>query len=163
VYTQYLEVKQSKTGSGVFATIEIPSNVPIIEMTGPIYVESEIPNQILSTVLQIGPNTFIGSSGLADDYINHSCNPNCMVHVIGNRAILYSMYVIPKGNELTFDYSTTSTDTLEKWKMDCQCGDYNCRKVISGHQYLEEKTKKEYQKKGMIPLFITNPNLFLKK
>ena len=76
---------------------------------------------------------------------------------MGNRAILYSLYVIPAGAELTFDYSTTSTDTLETWKMTCACGSHKCRKAISGYQYLDPTLQEEYKKKGMIPLFITTP------
>jgi hypothetical protein len=72
------------------------------------------------------------------------------------------MYVIRAGSEITFDYSTSSTDTLDKWQMNCNCGAVNCRKVISGLQYLDESLKEEYKKKGMIPLFLTHP-IFLKR
>ena len=90
---------------------------------------------------------------LVDDQVRHSCNPNCYIHAVGKRAFLYSLYQIKANNELTFDYSTTSTDTLEDWKLDCKCNSYNCRKTISGMQYLDPKLLQEYKDKGMIPLF----------
>jgi hypothetical protein len=161
MYNQYLKVQPSKMGSGVFTSVDIPANVPIIEITGQIYMEDKLPDPNDPALIQVGPNLFIGPSGTVDDYIGHSCNPNCLLHIAGKRAILYSMYVIKAGNEITFDYSTSSTDTHDKWKMNCNCGEYNCRKVISGLHYLDENIKAKYKEKGMIPLFLTNP-IFLK-
>jgi hypothetical protein len=162
MFKQYLTVKDCKTGKGVFTSIEIPANVPIFEVTGNIYAEKDLPDPNHPALLQVGPDTFIGPSGAFDDYINHSCDPNCSMYVVGNRAIVYSLYVVPAGSELTFDYSTTSTDTHDKWKMDCLCGSHKCRKVISGYHYLDTSLQEEYKKKGMIPLFITVP-IFLKR
>lgn len=158
MFKQYLKVGDSKNGKGIFTSIEIPANSPIAEANGPVYAGAAIPNPSDPALLQIGPNTFMGASGhLLPDYINHSCDPNCRFHVVGNRAILFSLYVIPAGAELTFDYSTTSTDTTDTWKMSCACGSNKCRGTISGHQYLDPKLLEEYKKKGMIPLFITFP------
>lgn len=162
MYNKYLEIKSSKTGKGVFTKIQIPAKAPIIEFTGDIIPKDKL-NLDPSQFLQVGFDRFIGPSGSIDDYINHNCKPNCLVSIVGNRAILYSLYVIPKGYELTFDYSTSSTDTLDTWKMNCNCGSFNCRKVISGYQYLSESIKKEYVEKGMVPVFITNPNFYAKK
>lgn len=162
MYNQHLEVKTSRTGLGVFAMVQIPAGVPVIEFTGDIIPKSKL-NIDPSQYLQVGAETFIGPSSAIDDYINHNCDPNCLVHVVGNRAILYSMYVIARGAELNFDYSTTSTDTWDSWKMDCKCGSYKCRRIISGYQYLSDDLKKEYIQKDMIPEFITNPGLFQKR
>lgn len=157
MYTKYLKVAKSKTsGDGVFATIEIPAGTPIVEPTGTIYTSETLPDPNDPNVLQVGPNDYLNISGHLR-YINHSCDPNCRFSVVGSRAILYSLYVIPAGAELTFDYSTTSTDTHEMWKMDCTCGSNKCRKVISGYQYLEPSLLEEYKKKNMLPLFITFP------
>jgi hypothetical protein len=164
MYKQYLEVHPSKTGKGVFTTVRIPSGVPIMEITGPVLLDREIPaGTNTDCYLQVGPNTFIGDSGTIDDYLNHSCDPNCNLHVVGNRAILYSLYVIPVDAELTFDYSTTSTDTTDTWKMDCKCGSNKCRKIVSGYQYLSDDLKKNYQSRNMVPLYITEPWLIQKR
>lgn len=163
MYNQYLKVLPSKLGGqGIFTTLDIPADVPIMEVTGNVYAEHELPDPNHIALLQVGPNIFIGPSGSTDDYINHSCNPNCRMQVAGSRAIIHSMYFIKAGHELTFDYSTTSTDTLDKWKMDCHCGSPNCRKVISGFQYLPPELKKNYIERNMVPLFITNP-IFTKR
>ena len=163
MYTNYLKVQQTKTGNGVFTTVDISSNTPIIEIRGPIYTDKTLPDPSDPSILQIGPDIFMGATGGPDDMIRHSCNPNCLMHVVGNRAILYSMYVIKAGSELTFDFSATSTDTLDSWNMDCNCGSANCRKMISGFNTLDEETKKKLLDKNCVPIYITHPGLILKR
>lgn len=159
MYNKHLKVDKSNLTNavGVFCTVDIPANVPIVEMTGMVLKEDKLVDPNNLAVLQIGNDKFLSPSGEIDDQFNHSCNPNCRLHIIGSRAILYSLYVIKKGAELTFDYSTSSTDTHDTWKMNCKCGYIRCRKVISGYQYLSEEMKKEYKTKRMVPLFISDP------
>lgn len=163
MYKQYLEVRDCKVGKGTFTTTTIPADTPILEMTGPVLLDREIKPADLAFCLQVGPNTYLGPSGEVDDYINHSCDPNCKMHVVGNRAIVYSLYVIPKDAELTFDYSTTSTNTHDEWVMDCHCGSNKCRKQISGHVYLDPVLKANYTSRGMLPLYILEPYMILKR
>ena len=163
MYKKYLEVRDCKLGKGVFTTVKIPANSMIIEVTGSVLVDRDVPDMNDPALLQVGPNIYVGASGDTDDYINHSCDPNCKMHIVGNRAFLYSMYIIPVNAELTFDYSTTCNESHDSWKMDCQCKSYKCRKVISGFQYLEPELQECYKKKDMIPLFISDPNMFQKK
>lgn len=171
MYDSFIEVKPCSIGLGMFTRVEIPAGVPIKEFRGTIYTLEEIwspgdpPDSPSGALyLQIGPNTFLGPTGTSAgaDFINHHCNPNCFIHVIGNRAILYSLYIIPAGAELTFDYSTTSTDTLDMWKMDCKCGYNKCRQVISGFQYLPEDLQKNYNQRGITPMFISRPSMIRK-
>jgi len=152
MYNQYLKVIPNKIGKGVFTTIKIPSNIPIMEITGDLFNGENLPQH--PAMLQVAPNLFIGPSGGIDDEINHSCDPNCYLHIVGNRAILYSLYVILENTEITFDYSTSSTDNLDEWQMECKCGSINCRKIISGLQYVPQKTLEYFNKKNMLPLFI---------
>lgn len=164
MYDQYLKVQPCKTGSGIFTTTQIPAHTPIVEFKGNICFYKDLPKNC-DNYLQIGPDRFMVPTGTIKgiDFINHSCEPNCNMQVIGNRAILFSLVVIPVGMQLTFDYSTTSTDTLDEWKMECACGSPKCRKIISGYQYLSDDKKKEYVQRGMVPIFISNPTLINKK
>lgn len=155
MYKQYLKTLTTEKGLGVISSVEIPTNIPIFEFKGNLFTRQSLKHD-MSQVLQIGPDTYLGPSGDIDDYVNHSCNPNCCVHTVGNRAILYSLYVIPIELELTFDYSTTSTDTLDFWKMNCLCGNFNCRKIISGFQLLDTNTQEDYIKKGLVPQYVIN-------
>ncbi|CAB4196578.1 SET domain containing protein [uncultured Caudovirales phage] len=164
MYNKYLIVKQSKqSNNGVFTSIKIPKGVPILEVKGDLYVEHELPDPNHPALIQVGPNTFLGPSGDVDDYVNHSCNPNCRLEIVGNRAFLYSMYEIQPDSEITFDYSTSSTDTVDTWKMDCKCGYYNCRKLISGIQYVPDSIIADYKQKGMMPAFLAYPHFFQKR
>jgi hypothetical protein len=164
MFNNYLKIQQNSNGDlGIFTTVDIPANTPIMELRGDICSLKDLP-QNSEVHLQIGVDIFLCPSGVLDgvDFINHHCDPNCMLHVVGKRAILYSLYVIPKNSELTFDYSTTSTDTVENWKMNCKCNSFKCRQVVSGYQYLSEKQKNDYKKRGITPLFILEPNMFQK-
>jgi SET domain-containing protein len=148
----------------IVSKVEIPARKPIMEFMGNILTDKQLPIDN-EKYLQIGPNTYLEPTSTITgvDFISHSCDPNCMVSVVGNRAILYSLYLIPKNTELTIDYSANSTDTLDTWKMDCSCGTGRCRKVISGYHNLDENKKQEYLSKNMLPLYITHPTLIQKK
>lgn len=160
MYKEYLQLRPSKAGVGVFTTVTIPAGVPIFEFKGENFTTSTLKHPP-SRTLQIGPNTHLGPSGEMDDYVNHSCNPNCALHMVGNRAFLYSRFLIPANSEIAYDYSTSSTDTPEEWSMNCKCGSNNCRRVISGFQTLDKSLQDEYRKNGLVPLFLSNP-IFLK-
>jgi hypothetical protein len=153
LFKQYLELRQNKTG--VFTTVDIPAKSPVIEITGNIYNYETVDHNHPATI-QIGINKYIGPSGDIDDYINHNCDPNCFLQCVGNRAILYSIYDIASGSEITFDYCTSSTDTHELWSMNCNCKSVKCRKIISGFQYLPLNLVEQYKKQGIVPLFLRN-------
>ena len=157
MFKPYLSVKPCKTGRGVFTSIEIPAKMPVLEVGGNLFTDQQLTGKDLANYLQVGPNTYLGPSGGLDDYLNHSCDPNCRLHIMGDRCIIFSLYIVPANNQLTVDYSTSSTDTHDTWKMNCVCGSYKCRKVISGYQYLAPSLLEEYKKKEMLPLFITFP------
>jgi hypothetical protein len=165
MYGQYLEVRDSRIGKGTFTKVSIPAGLPIVEIHGPVLLDREVPStDNIDIYLQVGPNTYIGPSGKnVPEYLNHSCDPNCYVHAVGNRAILYSLYVIPENAELTFDYSITSTDTYDTWKMECRCGSNKCRKLISGFRYLDPITQDLYKKKDLVPLYILEPTMIQKR
>lgn len=154
MFKSYLKLVDSNFGKSVITTVDIPSNVPILEFGGNLLSFDDIKlNFNYEYCLQIGNDLFLGPSGGIDDYVNHSCNPNSYVHIIGNRAVLYSKYLIKKNSHINFDYSLSSTDDYSRWKMDCKCGSFNCRKIISGYQYLDDKLKKELERSNYVPLF----------
>ena len=151
MFKEYLFSEQSKiNGLGLFSKIDIPAKSAIVEITGPILKRNENTNINIDTCLQVSEKLYIGSSGDVDDFINHSCNPNCYIVAFGKRAILYSLYFIPAGNELTFDYSTVFTDRF----MECSCKNIKCRKIIKGFHELDEDLKENYIKNDMVPSFI---------
>lgn len=159
----HLVVKKTKNGFGLFTEVTIPANTPIYEFTGDIFNSENFPShQDENLFMQIGVDLFLGPSGGKDDHVNHSCDPNCYIYIVGNRAILYSKYLIAANCELTFDYSLSSTETREQWQFNCNCESINCRKIISGFQYLDKKKQDQYIKDGIVPLFISDQR-FMRK
>ncbi len=164
MYNQYLRIRPNN--DGVYTIIDIPANVPILEFIGDIKTDKEIKGHMdVDKYLQMGPDLFLSPVEAINGhhFMSHSCDPNSMLYIVGNRVIVYSLYVIPANHNITYDYSTSSTDTYDSWKMDCVCGSYKCRKIISGYQYLNDEIKSDYEKRGMVPMFISMPNLFSKR
>jgi len=140
-------------GDGVITTVSIKENIPIFQFSGDLFNKNNMIHGY-SDHLQIGPDKFMGPSGGIDDYINHSCNPNCVLHLVANRAILYTIMPIAAGTEITYDYSITSNDSKNDFNMKCNCKEHNCRKFISGYQYLDDETKNRYENLRIVPKYI---------
>ena len=159
-YLKRIEIGKRK---GVISTIIIQPNTPICEFRGNVITFDNLSSlEEPNDALQIGPNIYLSPAGNLTDHIRHSCNPNCMVHTVGNRAILYSLYLIMPNSEITFDYSSSSTEDPNTWQMHCTCGSFNCRKSISGFHHLDEPLQNEYKQKGIAALFIRE-KIFLRK
>lgn len=101
-----IAVKRAKTGLGLFASIEIPSETEIIEYKGKI-----IP--IEEALSSSGKYFFDIENGYAIDgssrknlarYINHSCKPNAEAIIDGERIFIWSKKIIRAGEEITIDY-----------------------------------------------------------
>jgi hypothetical protein len=73
-----------------------------------------------------------------DNFINHSCDPNCDVEVFPtNYAIkLTANRDIMPGEPVTIDYDATEEDLIAQGgAFDCQCGSSNCRGRVVGWKY----------------------------
>jgi SET domain-containing protein len=155
-----LYVKETTAkGKGLFTKTSFKKNDIIIEFEGDIIDRADIPfpypdTPEVNNLKQISKDKFLSMSGDMDDFINHSCNPNCKFTIRGSRAFLEALYDISKDTELTFDYSITSTDTHADWSMSCSCGSYTCRKIISGYDTLSEEKKTEYLTLGVVPNYV---------
>ena len=54
-------------------------------------------------------------------FINHSCHPNCYVHIIGHTIWIRAARNIRKGEELTYDYMTDGEGQIRcRCTPDCQ-------------------------------------------
>ena len=70
---------------------------------------------------------------MIDDYVNHKCNPNCVVSF--PELFLVAVKKIKKGEELSFNYCTTEYD-LEHCSFKCRCGAENCIGEVKGFKHL---------------------------
>ncbi len=74
-----------------------------------------------------------GTGGNASRFINHSCEPNCIVEIAGERVHIHAARDIAPGEELTFDYAYEwearyPPQMLESHR--CVCGAPRCRGSI---------------------------------
>lgn len=150
---QNLKIIDTPKGKRVITSVDVPPQTVIFEFKGNKFTRENLLHK-QSSILQVGSDRFLGPSGDVDDYIGHSCNPNCGLTIMRDRAFLISIYTIPAGREINFDYSTSSNDTFDQWKMDCKCGEFKCRKIISGYQSLDKSLKDHYEKLGIVPLYL---------
>ncbi len=103
--------------------------------------------------VQIGRKSYLHISGNGD-YLNHSCNPNAGLVIKGTNVNLKAIKNIKRGDEVTFDYSTTMNE--DEYELKCHCGSTNCRKIIRDFKYLPITLQKKYVKIGIVPLYILN-------
>ncbi len=156
-FSTNLEIRDTKTskGTGLFAKVAFPAKTVILEFGGVIYNKTDVKMpKDAANYLQIGEETYFGLSGDMDDYINHSCAPNCGLRILGRRALLITLWEINPGTEITFDYSTSCNETKEEWQLKCDCKAFNCRGIISGYQYLDAKTKEFYESRKVVPDYL---------
>lgn len=127
--------KSRQHGTGVFAEGAIAAGELILIFTGPRLTRAEVdPNDYH---LQIGDDLYLGASGAADDYVNHSCDPNSGF-VDGLR--LVALRAIAPGEEITWDYST-AIDEADFPGFKCQCGASNCRDSVRSFRDLDAATR----------------------
>ena len=155
-YFARLGLRASNGGLGVFVNQWIPANTRILEFGGT-RISRALVNQAIKrnkpdSYLQIAENEFLGPSGHLDDYINHSCEPNCGLEFSEGRVFLKSIRDISFGTELTFDYSTSQSN-YPYW-FTCHCGHAKCRRDIGDFSELARERKSYYISRGIVAPFL---------
>ena len=139
-------VAQTKnTGKGLFAKTNIRKNEKIFVVKGKIIKEDMYYagpyHKCGPRWLAIGRSKWV--SPLRNNpwwFINHSCRPNAGLK--GSVTVI-AMRNITKGEQITIDYSITEDDPY--WKMECECGNNDCRKIIRSIRFLPEKNFEKYK------------------
>lgn len=72
-------------------------------------------------------------------YTNHSCDPNIAIQ---GQIVFVAMRDIAANEELTHDWATT--DDLD-YVMDCNCGSSNCRRTVTGKDWLKKELQEKYR------------------
>lgn len=119
-----VKVRESKiSGFGVFASKDFKKNENIITWNPKIITKSEfekLPNNAIHYTYVIGSRYFYMQS--PEKYVNHSCEANSFTENFSDVAIRN----IKKGEEINTNYKN---DGMVEFK--CNCGNTNCRGVIS--------------------------------
>ncbi|MDD5391979.1 MAG: SET domain-containing protein-lysine N-methyltransferase [Thiothrix sp.] len=139
-----------KYGTGVFAEEDIASGQIVATLGGERISLSLVVDRICQgeerrdDPLQIGLKTYLDLDALLRSF-NHNCDPNCGVK---RTSELFALRDIRKGEELTFDYSTTVAPT--DWTMNCQCGAAQCRQRIGSILTLSRPALERYKQAGAL-------------
>ena len=155
VSTETLIVGENHLGKAVFTTKSIKKGEIVTEFQGEILHKNELPKvyrKEKDRFLQISEYLFMGPSGDLDDFINHSCDPNTGLIFTEDGVYLTAIRNIKKGEEITWDYSTTIMDN--HWTMRCRCKTEICRKIIGDFSKIDRKTQDKYYKLNIIPKYI---------
>lgn len=135
-----LYIKKSvQHGRGVFASEAIESGEAIIVFRGPLLERFQV--DFSDYHLQIGESLYLGASGGADDFINHSCDPNAGFQ---NGLTLVAVRDIAPDEEITWDYST-AIDEADFDGFPCSCGAANCRGMVKSFRHLSREAQLRLQ------------------
>lgn len=118
-------------GRGVFARDQIHAGEPILTFSGPLLKRTEVREEDYH--LQVGADLYLGASGEADDYVNHSCAPNAGFR---DGLVLEARHDIGPEEEITWDYST-AIDEADFPGFNCRCGTAACRGVVRSFRHLD--------------------------
>ena len=132
-------------GQGLFAAQDITKRTRIIA-----YIGEKITRQESARRLEAG-NAYIfhlnyryalDGATLANSarYINHSCDPNAGIK---DSIKIVAMKNIRRDEEVTFDYSTTESES--GWYLICHCKNKNCRRIIRFYKFLSAELKLRYR------------------
>ncbi len=144
-----LVVRPSKIHSvGVFTTTPLSKGTRIVEYDGPrISVEEadRLYDGASRTYLYgLGDGkTIIDGQGLGA-YLNHSCDPNCEIDEIKDRAWIYALRDILAGEELLWDYNLYDDEEPAP----CYCGSAKCRGTMYSREWMAKMRRRAQKKKA---------------
>lgn len=121
-----IELRETIKGKSVFAKVSIDTD-EVIVIFDPNFTEQ--PNQYS---IQIQHNQHLKSLGTINDFINHSCSPNCYIDF--GQLRFKSLKTINQDEEITFNYLTSEWQL--NFPFNCQCGHLNCVNQIQGFKFL---------------------------
>lgn len=137
-------------GKMVCATRLLPAGTVIGTFTGrPIHYQKTLGlGDQESFALQVGIDQYIFLDA-PYRFFNHSCEPNCG---LTPGLQLVSLTDIERGEELTYDYSTTMLE--HHWEMECHCGKPSCRRRIADFTTLPVTLQHYYLARNIVQTFI---------
>ena len=103
-------------------------------------------------LFQVDVNRFALPEGTVDDFMNHSCEPNCGIRDYGDGYEIVALAEIAVNDEICFDYSTY----MSEWPhaLVCRCGTRSCRKEIGPFESLPSSLRRYYLDQGVVARFI---------
>lgn len=117
----------------------IPTGEVVLELA-PVNLLQKEDVQDFNRVIQISATLYSSSLTMNEynNYICHSCNPNCTLVILPtNTILLKSIRDINPSEVITIDYNETEWDMVEQ-KVDflCSCQSDNCCKWVRGKKFI---------------------------
>ncbi len=148
-------------GSGVFAGQLIKAGSNIHHLSGERCSLDEILHRVKegkeepSDPLGIDVEEYLDLDELSRTF-NHSCDPNAYIK---GESDLVAIHDIGVGEEITYDYSTTMNDDVEKieafgfpvWTAECNCCSKICRGIIDQFNTLSKDRQQYYIDNKFMP------------
>jgi SET domain-containing protein len=122
---------------GLFAATDIPRGTRIVEYRGEKISKGESARRLAQYnvyIVYLNEQYDIDGETLANTarYINHSCDPNCMVEYTTETLWIVALKHIQAGEELICNYGY---DARDYDKFPCRCGATMCCGYILGREY----------------------------
>ena len=139
------------------AVEDIPSGSFLVDLWGRVVDSPD------SHTVQVAKNKHVSPQGPLN-YFNHSCQPNAKLvyerrkvtfpDIDANHELFWHMVAIrdiKKGEDVTFDYTTSEYDMAEVFQ--CRCGVETCLGEIKGFKYLSPEQQGE-RKNDLSPVIM---------
>lgn len=156
----YLIVKDSRNGKGIFTTKDITAKDEVYEVSGKFMTVAEVESEgILSPLsantYRFSRDLYLSPSGTIGDFLNHSCEPNSYIKKEGDHLYVCAINNISAGSEILIDYSTIMAPD-DSWSMECNCDAKLCRGKIERFVSLPEQVQELYRSIHIVPEYILN-------
>ncbi|URW76928.1 SET domain-containing protein-lysine N-methyltransferase [Sphingomonas donggukensis] len=148
-------VGDTHLGKAVFAAVPFAEGQPLLEFTGRRFRAAQVPSLMRGAgdrYVQVTPDHYMGPSGRMDDLVNHSCDPNAGLRFADDGVYLVAIRAIAPGEEISWDYSTTLTES--NWHMICQCRSPDCRRVIGNFATLAPERQEFYRARNLVAPYL---------
>jgi len=146
-----LKVKKTKQyGYGTFSSKDIKKGELLLVLSGYVLgldVEESLPEGLNDNGIQITDNLSLCVTDKNElggiNFFNHSCEPNAGIR---GQIFLVAMKKIKAGEEATFDYAMTLSESPKagKYSLPCLCGKNKCRKVITDSDWRLPSLQEKY-------------------
>lgn len=108
---EWLQVKRSRTGLGIFTKEPIAKGVRVLEYTGEKITNQEADRRGGRYLFEVNSRYTIDGKGRENlaRYANHSCDPNCEAIEDRGRVYIDTRRKVRANEELTYDYGQAYT------------------------------------------------------
>jgi hypothetical protein len=150
-----VRVGENHLGKAVFAARPFEAGALIMKFGGTPTSGAALPKSYLGAAdryMQVDHDLYLGPSGDADDFVNHSCSPNAGIRFASYGVFLVALQPIAGGEEICWDYSTTMHQN--DWVMRCECRQRACRAYVGEFLALPKERRSYYLAAGVVAPYI---------